>query len=108
MKLKSYLSILLLILFSFQVNASVLDNNSKPDRKKIENMTTEEKKARLEEIKVRVNEIKDMDKSNLSREEKKALKEELKDMRQEARAVRGIYLSIGALIIIILLLIIIL
>src|SRR5688572_14875342 len=97
MKVKSYLSILLLILFSFQVNASALDNNTRPDRKKIENMTAEEKKARLEEIRVRVNEIRNMDKSDLSREERKELRKELKDMQQEARAVRGIYLSIGAL-----------
>ena len=106
MKGKLYLPALLLVLLSFQVRASM--PRSKPHQEKIENMTDSEKQVRLEEIKARVNEIKAMDKSNLTTDQKKVLKAELKEMKSEARIVRGVYISIGALIIIILLLIIIL
>jgi uncharacterized protein YbjQ (UPF0145 family) len=76
-------------------------------------MTEEQKEARIEAMKERVNEIRAMDKSTLTRAERKALRTELKDMNKEARAmghhaVTGVYISVGALIIIILLLIIIL
>ncbi len=57
----------------------------------------------------RVNEIQSMDKTNLSATEKKALKKELKQMKHQADGLgRGVYLSVGAIIIIILLLILIL
>lgn len=59
------------------------------------------------QIKTRLLEIKNMDKSTLTKEEKKELKKEVKDLKRKA-AVNGIYLSVGALIIIILLLILIL
>jgi hypothetical protein len=49
-----------------------------------------------------------MDKSSLTKEEKKSLRTELRAMKKESRAVTGVYISVGALIIIILLLIIIL
>ncbi len=71
-------------------------------------MSNEEKQFRVEAIKERLAEIKEMDKSTLSKEDRKELKSELKSMRKEAREVQGIYLSVGAVIIIILLLIIIL
>jgi hypothetical protein len=65
--------------------------------------------ATLNTIVTRVNEIQNMDKSNLSTTEKKALKKELKLMKHQAEGLgRGVYLSVGALIIIILLLILIL
>ncbi len=57
----------------------------------------------------RVAEIQSMDKTNLSTDERKALKTELKQMKHQADGLgRGVYLSIGAIIIIILLLILIL
>lgn len=57
----------------------------------------------------RVNEIKDMDKSNLSSSEKKDLRKELRSLKHELKkSNKGVYLSIGAIIIIILLLILIL
>ena len=60
-------------------------------------------------IVARVTEIQNMDKTNLSAAEKKELKKELKDMHKKADGLnRGVYLSIGAIIIIILLLILIL
>jgi len=51
-----------------------------------------------------------MDKTNLSSSEKKALKKELKELKTQATegSSRGVYLSVGAIIIIILLLILIL
>jgi len=77
---------------------------------KVMAMTTEQKEARIVEMKQRVEQIKAMDKSQLSRAERKALKDELKSMNKEAKVIRsgGIYISLGALIIIILLLILIL
>lgn len=57
----------------------------------------------------RLIEIRDMDKSNLSSAEKRDLRKEVKSLKREIRSNnRGIYLSIGAVIIIILLLILIL
>lgn len=58
---------------------------------------------------LRLNEIKDMDKSNLSSSEKKELRKEVRSLRHDLRkSDKGVYLSIGAIIIIILLLILIL
>lgn len=59
-------------------------------------------------IVARVTEIQNMDKTNLSPAEKKELKKELMEMKKKADNSRGVYLSIGAIIIIILLLILIL
>lgn len=57
-------------------------------------------------IVVRLNEIKEMDKSNLNSSEKKALRKEVKSLEKELKkSSSGVYLSIGAIIIIILLLI---
>jgi len=63
---------------------------------------------RAQEIMQRLEEIKAMDKSMLTRAERKDLRKEVKAMKREARETRGVYISIGALIIIILLLILIL
>ncbi|MEO6327876.1 MAG: hypothetical protein ABIO55_03045 [Ginsengibacter sp.] len=64
----------------------------------------------VDQILIRLQEIKDMNKENLSRSEKKDLRNEVKEMRKELKADKknGIYLSIGAVIIIILLLILLL
>jgi len=70
---------------------------------------TAEQSLKLEKIKTRVEEIRDMDKSNLTKTERKALRNELRELKGQARAVSGgVYLSVGAIIIIILLLILIL
>ena len=54
----------------------------------------------------RLNEIKDMDKSNMSRAEKRELRKEVKSIKKALTTNgKGIYLSVGAIIIIILLLI---
>ncbi len=77
---------------------------------RVETMTSEQKEARFKELELRVDEIKSMDRSSLSRAERSQLRKELKGMNTEAKALegRGVYLSIGAIIIIILLLILIL
>ncbi len=99
---------LVLMFSSFTSNAST--NMSREEiAAKAAKMTKEEKKARLEDIEARVMIIKDMDKSTLSREQRKGLRQELRMMNKEARVMsKGVYLSVGAIIIIILLLILIL
>jgi|SRR5690242_5114519 uncharacterized membrane protein YkgB len=64
------------------------------------------KEVRVQQIKNRLIEIRDMDMSKLSRAEKKELRKEVKSLKKEA-ATQGVYLSVGAIIIIILLLILI-
>lgn len=76
----------------------------------VSKMTEAQKEARFEEIKTRVEAIKEMDKSTLTKAERKDLKNELRSMNKESKALGrgGIYISFAGLIIIILLLIIIL
>ncbi|NVN94068.1 MAG: hypothetical protein HXX18_02170 [Bacteroidetes bacterium] len=61
---------------------------------------------------LRLNEIKEMDKSKLNASEKKSLRKEVRAIKTELQATEarggGVYLSVGAIIIIILLLIILL
>lgn len=71
---------------------------------------TEQQQVQLDQIKRRVEEIRDMDKSDLSKSERKELRNELKAMKNQANAVAGggVYLSVGAIIIILLVLILVL
>lgn len=70
---------------------------------------TEAQKVRLSEIESRLDEIKSMDFGSMSKSEIKEVRTELKDMREEADDLgKGVYLSVGAIIIIILILILIL
>ena len=65
--------------------------------------------ARAQQLMNRLKEIRDMNKSNLTSSERKALRKEVKEMKKEVRKdQKGIYLSVGAIIIILLLLILIL
>ena len=57
---------------------------------------------------VRLNEIKDINKASLSTTEKKQLKKEVRSIKKRIKDSRGVYISLGALIIIVLLLILIL
>jgi uncharacterized protein (DUF885 family) len=107
MKPKFFLPILAASLTFTSIKANAT-NYQAFTKEQVANMSDEEKQFRAEAIKDRVAEIKEMDKSTLSKEARKELKTELKSMRKEAREVRGVYISVGALIIIILLLIIIL
>ncbi|HEY4208873.1 MAG TPA: hypothetical protein VGM31_18740 [Puia sp.] len=109
--LRYYLPVLALFMLS-ALNMRAADKSPASyeplTKEAIVHMTKEQKEARLELIKARVDEIKAMDRSNLTKDERKALRKELKSMHREARYVSGVYISVGALIIIILLLIIIL
>jgi uncharacterized membrane protein len=110
MKLKKNLLALVMLCLLFAGPASaavVIDPAPKAENPK---ELTADQKARIEEMKNRVAEIKALRKSSLTKEERKALRQELKDMNKEAKAIqgRGVYLSVGAIIIIILLLILIL
>lgn len=64
---------------------------------------------RAQQLISRLEEIKGMDKSELTRLERKSLRKEVKGIRKELKdGGKGVYLSVGAIIIIILLLILIL
>jgi hypothetical protein len=107
MKRMYVIALLMLLTFS-SVVAKAADKKSLKAR--VENMTEQQKEARVLQMKQRVMEIKNMDKSALTKIEKKRLRNELKDMNQEARALGsgGVYISLAGLIIIVLLLILLL
>jgi ABC-type enterochelin transport system substrate-binding protein len=110
-KKRIYLVIIcvLLTLTAFNSNAASFTNDKKDFKEAAANMTAEQKEARIEEIKLRVQQIRDMDLSQLDKAQKKELKAELKSLKHEARAIdSGAYLSIGAIFVIILVLIVIL
>ena len=106
--MKKTFTFALILMLTASVPSANAATGTDPVKERVANMTDAEKKARAEEIKRRVYEIKEMDKSDLTRAERKELRKELKEMKKEARAIQGIYLSVGAIIIIILLLILIL
>jgi hypothetical protein len=65
--------------------------------------------AQIKVLELRLNEIKELDKSELSRSEKKELKTEVKEIKTKMKALSGgVYISAGALIVILILLIILL
>jgi hypothetical protein len=78
-----------------------------PSREVLAHMSEEQKQVLVQQMKDRVEYIRNLDRSALSGEERKALRTELRSMKRESRIVTGIYISVGALIIIILLLILI-
>ncbi len=102
--------IFLMLLLSFASVQVFANGDKKAIEEKVAVMTKEQKEARVAEIKARVEEIKNMDKSKLSGADKKALRHELRDMNAESKVLGtgGVYISLGALIVIILLLILIL
>ena len=65
--------------------------------------------AKAKTMILRLNEIKEMDKSKLTSSDKKSLRKEVRSINRELKTMNGgVYLSVGAIIIIILLLIILL
>lgn len=73
------------------------------------NSTTKTEDVVGQQLVERLKEIKAMDKSNLTRAERKALRKEVKEIKNDlAVNHKGVYLSVGAIIIIILLLILLL
>lgn len=71
---------------------------------------TPQQTVRLEQITLRVTEIKSMDKSQLNRSDRKALRIELRELKKEAKAIAagGVFLTVGALLAVIVLLILLL
>ena len=113
MKKRMHQLILTSMLFFIAFNSHAANTNRNDDetmKAKIAAMTEQQKEARYEEIKARVEEIKNMDKSTLTKAERKDLKTELRGMQKEAKALGrgGIYISLAGIIIIILVLILIL
>jgi hypothetical protein len=103
MKKNIYLAaaILLLNLAAFSSHAATAAA-SLPDKltkEAVAAMTPEEKQARLEEIKQRVEAIKALDKSTMTREERKAYRAELKEMKQESKLIDPSLYIIGAIIV---------
>ena len=108
MRAKHFLQIVsfvMLVAIALPARSSSLNPDSSPG-KSIPN--TED--ARVQQLIHRLEDIKGMNKSELTRMEKKSLRKEVKGIRKELRASdkgKGVYLSVGAIIIIILLLILI-
>lgn len=111
MKMKTFLMTLAL---AFSFSAATLSAHAEMSNKEIQaavaNMSEAQKQARAEQIKMRVEEIRNMDKSELTGAEKKELRSEMRMMRKEAKAIGGggIYISLAGVLIIILVLILIL
>lgn len=109
--MKRKIAILALTLLTLFASVNTFARNDKDLwKEKAASMTEAQKEARITELKARVAEIKEMDKSKLSSEDRKALRHELRDMNKEAKAIGngGIYISLAGILIIILVLIIIL
>ena len=115
MKLKSFLFAVGVLFALSTSNAFAsskndgIGNGNKAIKERIAKMTPEQKQIRALEIKERIKEIKEMDKTQLTSDQKKALRTELKEMKKEARAMNPtyIYISGAGLIIIILLILLI-
>ncbi|MCH7414878.1 hypothetical protein MM213_15365 [Belliella sp. R4-6] len=76
------------------------------DSKKEKEVLTAEQQERLDEINLRVEEIKSLDFADMTKAERKEVRKELKEMKVEAKEMgNGVYLSVGAIIIILLILI---
>jgi hypothetical protein len=81
----------MIMLFTLGTNqgfaASRLSNgrgdNNNTLKEKIAKMTPEQRQARVVQIKARVAEIKEIDKSQLTKEQKKSLRQELRQLRRE-------------------------
>lgn len=99
---------LLLTLSAITCTAAALTTD--PSAKEvIAAMTPEQKQARLATIKLRIAEIKAIDKSELTKPERRELRTELKSLRkQEFDMVGFLYISVGAVIFIAVILLIVL
>src|ERR1700687_5749963 len=98
MKLKKIIPVLLMAMCTSLVMPAFAGNEIP--------VATEKTNNDAQQLIARLKEIRDMDKSNLTSSEKKALRKEVKEMKKEVKKEsKGIYLSVGAIIIIVLLLI---
>ncbi|MCH7397456.1 hypothetical protein MM236_05630 [Belliella sp. DSM 107340] len=91
------------IMFLFMAFAPTA--NAKDSKKEKEELTVDQQQ-RLDEINLRVEEIKSLDFADMTKAERKEVRKELKEMKVEAKEMgNGVYLSVGAIIIILLILI---
>lgn len=105
---KKIICLLLLGTLFVNVDANALVSKNNAESKNTIILTNEEK-AKTEAFVVRLNEIKEMDKSNLTSAEKKVLRKEVRTIKAEiAKSSGGIYLSVGAILLVVLLLILLL
>jgi hypothetical protein len=104
MKLKNIIPVLLMTMCITLVMPAFAGNETPVATEKTNN------DAHAQQLVARLKEIRDMDKSNLTSSERKALRKEVKEMKKEVKrdGSKGIYLSVGAIIIIVLLLILLL
>ena len=103
MNLKKLIPVLLMAMCTSLVIPAFAGNETPVTTEKTNN------DAHAQQLVNRLKEIRDMDKSDLTSSERRALRKEVKEMKKEVkRNSKGIYLSVGAIIIIILLLILLL
>ncbi len=97
----------LLILLCISLSMPAFSESITPKIEAASNPADKDPKA--DNLLLRLKEIKAMDMKSLSRAEKKDLRKEVKEIRKQMKASsKGIYLSVGAIIIIVLLLILLL
>jgi len=95
-------SLVILIALALPANSTSLDPGSPQN-----NSTEKAEDLRAQQMVHRLEEIKGMSKSELTRSERKSLRKEVKEIRKEKKENRrGVFLSVGAIIIIVVLVLI--
>ena len=95
--------VLLLALALTASSASIVPTST------VTNPPAKTENPRAQQLIHRLEEIRDMNKSELTRVEKKELRKEVKEIKKEMKAIgKGVYLSVGAIIIILLILLLVL
>jgi hypothetical protein len=106
MKMKKIILLAHLTLFSLSATATFALTDS-PDRPGNDETITANAENTLSEsevnqLTIRIEQIRDMDKSNLTKLEKSELRQELKDMKKSLRKASGVYIGAGTLLVILL------
>ena len=96
-------------LLAIALSLTIIPQQSIAANPTTEVVVTPAERAKADAILLRLKEIKHLDKTNLSSSEKKTLRKEVRSLKKEMKETsRGVYLSVGAIIIIVLLLILLL
>jgi hypothetical protein len=101
MKKKNSLLGTLLLIIMIALGAPAFAENVTP----VAAAPTETPEEHLQRLERRLEEIKAMDFDKLSRAERRELRGEVRAIKKEAKAISGVYISVGALLIIILLIV---
>jgi uncharacterized protein (DUF885 family) len=112
MKKTIYLAAVVMLLclsaLSTHAEGTITPATAKLTKEAVAAMTPEEKQARLQEIKQRVEEMRAMDMSTLTKAEKKEYKAEVRELKQDSKLLDPkFYVIIAAIVIIIILILII-